>query len=134
MNFRPGVSFISSIPLPKDITDDQLNKLNINENSVCKIEDGESKILNNSTIYFKLNGTSLDELGISSPVDFNMFGGSMSANQIIESFSSKSSEPEIDSDTEAFLKKQLEVYQQLNKEIDKFMSTHFVVPSRLIKT
>ena len=134
MNFRPGVSFISSIPLPKDITDDQLNKLNINENSVCKIEDGESKILNNSTIYFRLNGTSLDELGINSPVDFNMFGGSMSANQIIESFSSKSSEPEIDSDTEAFLKKQLEVYQQLNKEIDKFMSTHFVVPSRLIKT
>jgi len=134
MNFRPGVSFISTIPLPKDITDDQLNELNINKNSVCKIEDGESKILNNSTIYFRLNNLSLDELGISSPVDFNMFGNSVNANQIIESFNPKSTEPEIDSDGEEFLKKQLEVYEQLNKEIDKFMSTHFVVPSRLIKT
>lgn len=134
MNFRPGVSFISTIPLPKDITDDQLNELDINKNSVCKIEDGESKILNNSTIYFRLNNLSLDELGISSPVDFNMFGNSVNANQIIESFNPKSTEPEIDSDSEEFLKKQLEVYEQLNKEIDKFMSTHFVVPSRLIKT
>jgi len=133
MSFTPGISFFGTIPLPKEINDSQLSELKIDKNRICTIEDGESKILNNNTIFFKLNNVSLEELGVSSPVDFNMFGGSIDANELINAFSNKPTDDNIDTNSEAFMKKQLAVYEQMNKEIDKFISTHLVVPSKLIK-
>jgi len=133
MSFTPGISFFGTIPLPKEINDSQLSELKIDKNRICTIDDGESKILNGNTIFFKLNDVSLEELGVSSPVDFNMFGGSVDANELINAFSNKPTDDNIDTNSEAFMKQQLAVYNKMNEEIDKFINTHLVVPSKLIK-